>query len=171
MPRRSESPKTGFTLIELLIVITIIGILSGVLLMVINPARYLARARDSRRVSDIRALGGAISYALSAGYIRLQDTTSGCPTCTSTTGTKDVDGVNGWVIFTTVGAEGPSDFIATLPEDPINNSTYYYEFASDGNKFELNATLEDPVYYVKLTNEGGTDMTKYEIGTSLTLIP
>ncbi len=171
MSLRSKDPRCGFTLIELLIVISIIGILAGLLLIVINPALYLARARDSRRISDIRTLASSISYAISGGYIRLQDTTSGCLTCTSTTGTKDMDGTNGWVKFITTGSGGLSEFTAFLPEDPINDSTYYFEFASDGNKFELNAKLEDPVYYVKLTNEGGTDMSKYEVGTSLTLIP
>jgi prepilin-type N-terminal cleavage/methylation domain-containing protein len=163
--------KLGFTLVELLLVIALMAILAGFVIMVINPATYMARARDSRRISDIRALASSITYALSGNYIILPDTTSGCLSCTSITGSKDTDGVNGWVKFTSISSEGVLDFMATLPEDPINNSTYYFEYASDGKKFELNAKLEDPQHSIKLTNEGGTDMTKYEVGTSLILIP
>ncbi len=141
------------------------------MISVMNPAMYMVRARDSRRISDIQVLANSISYAISGGYITLQDTTSGCVSCTSITGTKDVDGVNGWVKFTKTPSGELSDFMVLLPEDPTNSSTYYFEFASDGNSFELDAKLEDPLYYVKLTNEGGTDMTKYEVGTNLTLIP
>ena len=39
--------EKGFTLIELLIVITIIGVLSSVLTVVVNPVRQKQRARES----------------------------------------------------------------------------------------------------------------------------
>jgi prepilin-type N-terminal cleavage/methylation domain-containing protein len=44
----------GFTLIELLIVVAIIGILAGVITIAVGDA--LARARDSRRMADVRQL-------------------------------------------------------------------------------------------------------------------
>lgn len=50
----------GFTLIELLIVIAILGVLAVVVLIAINPAEQLARARDAGRISTVTQLGHSI---------------------------------------------------------------------------------------------------------------
>lgn len=50
----------GFTLIELLIVITIIGILTGILLLVINPVQTQRKAKDGIIISHVGKLGQAI---------------------------------------------------------------------------------------------------------------
>ncbi len=55
--------EQGFTLIELLIVIVIIGILSGVLIAVINPVRQQNRARNSNIVAAINKAAFAINTA------------------------------------------------------------------------------------------------------------
>lgn len=56
MPSAYKSRKKlnrGFTLVELLIAISLIGILTGVLLAVLNPRGIQAKARDSQRISDL----------------------------------------------------------------------------------------------------------------------
>ena len=46
-------PFSSFTLVELLIVVSILGILSGLVISVINPARLQKGARDANRRKDL----------------------------------------------------------------------------------------------------------------------
>lgn len=52
--------KKGFTLIELLITVAIIGILVGIVIAVLNPAHFRAKARDGRRKSDLEQIRSAL---------------------------------------------------------------------------------------------------------------
>ncbi len=54
-----RSPR-GFTLLELLIVISIIAVLSVALVLVLNPAETLRKARDSQRIADLNTLKTAL---------------------------------------------------------------------------------------------------------------
>lgn len=58
----SRLSRGAFTLIELLVVITIIAIMGVVVVLVLNPAQLLAQSRDARRISDLSALNGAITF-------------------------------------------------------------------------------------------------------------
>ena len=55
--------KSGFTLIELLVVISIIGLLSSIVLASLSTAR--ARARDTRRIEDLRQIQTALELYFS----------------------------------------------------------------------------------------------------------
>ena len=52
----------GFTLLELLIVIGILAILATVIIVAINPAELLRRARDSQRLSDLSSITSALAF-------------------------------------------------------------------------------------------------------------
>lgn len=56
----SKSNQKGFTLLELLIVITIIAVLSVILIVALNPAETLKKARDTQRLSDLASLKTAL---------------------------------------------------------------------------------------------------------------
>src|SRR5690606_13059805 len=60
-----RSKKKGFTLIELLVVISIIALLSSVVLSSLTVAR--AKARDSKRFSDLRQIQTALEMAKTDG--------------------------------------------------------------------------------------------------------
>jgi len=84
-------PK-GFTLIELLLTIAIIGILATISFSVLNPARQLAKARDSQRKTDIYSIAGAVYQFASEHSGDLPDTdgnplTSNFPTTATCIGT------------------------------------------------------------------------------------
>lgn len=65
--RRINSSNSGFTLIELLVVIAIIGILSTLAVVSLQGAR--SRARDAKRISDVRQIQTALELHLNdAGF-------------------------------------------------------------------------------------------------------
>lgn len=55
----------GFTLIELAIVIALLAVVATVTTDTINPLELVRRARDSRRVEDMKALEKTINFILS----------------------------------------------------------------------------------------------------------
>jgi len=69
--------KRGFTLIELLVVVAILGLLATIVAVSLTSAR--ARARDSRRVSDLRQLELALElyYAANQEYPDASSTSLG----------------------------------------------------------------------------------------------
>ncbi len=62
--KTSKNNKKGFTLIELLVVIAIIGLLATISVVALNNSR--ARARDSRRASDIKQIHTALELYFNA---------------------------------------------------------------------------------------------------------
>ncbi len=135
---KNKKQKQGFTLIELLVVISIIGLLSMISVVALGSAR--AKARDSRRLTDIKAIGTAIDlYILDydhSPYLGANDcnafTSIGGDTCTAI----DWDADGKWSILETELAE----YLSQLPVDPCgmecpgSESTYFaYQYNSPAN--------------------------------------
>jgi prepilin-type N-terminal cleavage/methylation domain-containing protein len=184
--------KKGFTLLELLIVIGILAILSTTIILVINPAELLKKARDSQRISDLNTVKTAIAYyvtetGLSIGSLYSAQTYSDlvgvkchgdaavAPAVAYTT-----DG-NGWIPINFDGMTGGSP-IGSLPADPNQTAIdaepgryYVYQVGSTTNyTFKLIANMES-TYYSNgedgdvESNDGGTEATLYEVGTAMTI--
>ena len=110
--------KKGFTLIEILIVVVIIGILTSIVLVGVGGFRE--RARDTKRVADLRQVQGALEIYYSKG--------NAYPSAAT------------WGDLSIILA--PS-IIPTMPKDPLNDATHAYTYVSDGAQhYVLEATLE-----------------------------
>jgi prepilin-type N-terminal cleavage/methylation domain-containing protein len=139
----------GFTLIELLVVIAIIGLLSTLAVVSLNTAR--AKARDAKRLSDVRQMASILSmdatenesYTL-AGCATAGSLVSSCTglsdgTNTYTTGNevskqfskfKDPTGTTACAI----GATGPCDYSIYAAGSEVGSTTimFYLEEGAGG---------------------------------------
>lgn len=141
--------KKGFTLIELVIVIAVIGILSGVVINVLNPDTFRNKAQDARRKTDLVSVQSALElyfsnnnhYPIKASAVILPD------------GLKEE----------LVGG----GYASSIPQDPGSGS-YTYQSTANGLDYELNAVL---IYDTEsMIADGGNDSQRYEVGTLLTII-
>lgn len=111
--------KSGFTIVELLIVIVVIGILAALVLNSFSQAQ--AKARDSKRMTDLQALRKyAAAYAAENG--ESPKSSQGCWAARSyLVGGECEDFANFGDITKYMGSNG-------LPKDPKNDSTYFYMY-------------------------------------------
>lgn len=178
MKKSAQVLHKGFTLVELLVVIAIIAILAAVVVLIINPLELTRRGRDAARLSDLANLQQAINVAVQEATTSAAEIL--CVGGAPCSGKSNVQGRNsdgtGWVKVNLSAQKSVS--VPTLPVDPIPNSgVYHYTYCSDGNGWEINTVLESDQQRSKMGNDGGNEddvaggTAKYEVGSSLTLIP
>src|SRR3989338_1134971 len=120
MPKFFAQPhRLAFTLIELLIVIGLIGVLSGFVIVVINPNTQFAKARDSNRKKDL----ALISSALEQYY-------------------ADNNAYPATMAVATLPLASSPKYIQSIPADPKSGFAYCYTSASPYQTFNLCAKLE-----------------------------
>ncbi|HQA95820.1 MAG TPA: type II secretion system protein [Candidatus Colwellbacteria bacterium] len=184
----------GFTLVELLLVMGILGVLTGVTILVLNPAELLKQTRDSERISDMKSLTQLFTvYNTQVSelygdpkdvYLSLPDSEPDCssydlpdlPTgygyhCVTEADLRKVNG-SGWipVDFTSIPGGSP---LSVLPVDPVNDSLHYYTFLKGGS-YKLSTEMESIAYGPAGSNpvtikDNGINSFLYEVGTNLTL--
>lgn len=128
--------RQGFTLIELLVVIAIIGLLSSIAVINLKSAR--GKARDAKRVSDVKQLSLVIEMEAAGGPTGDYDVLP--PGCDSegdkTTACGDFGGVD-WANITDPSAEGkgavcqsassvPCDYSMGQNSNPDNYQICFY---------------------------------------------
>jgi len=110
----------GFTLIELLVVIAIIGILASIVLVSLGGAR--AKARDARRMSDIRQISLAMEMYYDDGQAYLTSTGTTVPTPIGT-------------------------YLDPVPQDPQTGAYNWYSNGTDDQKYCAWAVLEGTGFF------------------------
>lgn len=120
--------EKGFTLIELLVVIGIISILSGIVIIAVNPARQMAQARNAARRSDILTILNAIQqYLIDQGSLPTQITTASRMLGTNTTACNAISCVSSPGNTTTVNCADLSanlapTYLSAIPTDPTGDA-------------------------------------------------
>lgn len=111
----SRQSRQGFTLIELVIVVSILAILAGV--MIPKLAGRAAKARDARRLADIRAVTTAIQafYADHGSYPDFNENEA--------TGGWDVSFDGNFINELT-----NKGYLTEFPTDPINDEKFHYRY-------------------------------------------
>ncbi len=118
-----KNAQRAFTLIELLVVIAIIGLLASIVLVSLGNAR--TKGRDAKRVADLKQLQTALElyYNDNSAYPNYVASTTGYSTA-----------------FSAIGLS--PNYVAAVPNDPINTSTTYgYYYAAGYKKTGTNTFL------------------------------
>ena len=116
--QRKKKDAFGFTLIELLVVVFIIGVLAAVVMPNLMGARQ--RARDAKRKRDLEAVKSALRMYYNDNQVYP---------------TGNYDNLEGELV---------DEYIADLPEDPLEDQGYTYQQTNAGDGFLLRAVMEAP---------------------------
>lgn len=127
----------GFTLVELLVVIAIIGLLSTLAVVSLGSAR--SKARDARRISDIKQIQTALElYFSDQGQYPIQ----ALPALELGTAASDcLDGTG----FTTAALCAGTIYMGKVPANFATPVTTGYDYLSDGSVYTIDFFLEGAV--------------------------
>ena len=124
--------KNGFTLVELLVTISVISVLTGMMLRVINIEDLNRKSRDSQRMSDAKKIQTALElyYVDKRAYVK-----------SSTTGAAEI-AIDGSASDLLTPALVNGQYIDKMPTDPKKASGLNYLYSSDGTTYKLRIPLE-----------------------------
>ncbi|MCA9378859.1 type II secretion system protein [Candidatus Dojkabacteria bacterium] len=104
---------TAFTLVEIVLVVAVLGILATIAIVIINPAKAFADARNSQRTSDVSTVLNAVSNYTSRQGQSVDDlgTIATCPSV-SVIGSSGVNLAGSLV----------DQYIGSIPVDPSSGN-------------------------------------------------
>lgn len=129
----SVKPNRGFTLIEILVVLTVVGVLSG--LMFTTTVAIQRRSRDERRLADLSSLKAALQrYHVDQGFYPADHQVNSSPGL-------NLSALKGNQFNSNIGnpepEANPEVYLQSLPSDPLSNQDYcYVAFSSFYQKTE-----------------------------------
>ena len=133
--------QRGFSLIELLVVIVIIILLAGISIIALNGQR--AKARDAKRISDIKQVQTALEFYYSdeGEYpIVLQPITLG-----SGGALKLCSKAEGGFVVAETECKQDTTYMYPLPSDPLPGNQIFYIGAAEG--YDITFTTERETEY------------------------
>ncbi|MBD3366430.1 prepilin-type N-terminal cleavage/methylation domain-containing protein [candidate division WWE3 bacterium] len=112
--------KKGFTLIELMITVSIIAILSGIVLQVLNPQALRAKTRDKQRIADLKRIQAGLELYFADNRV--------------------YPNPHSWADISGVAAL--SSYMNPVPQDPSGASSPYLYNSSDGSTYTIVSQVE-----------------------------
>lgn len=161
MLKKSKNRRllTGFTLVELLIVISVITLLSGTVLVLLQGQRL--QARDMKRIADSDSLRKALElYYTEYGEYPSQEA-EGTDWCCLEAGVGESEECESFT-------EDMQDYISAMPRDTlyprthINGDTYtycyYYKTRNNNQQYKVKVWLEKAGSFYEVYSTGGGDI-------------
>lgn len=166
--------ERGLTLIELIILLFVFSALGAAAWYLLDPLELGRRERDAVRLADLAILTQSVNRATQEASISATKVL--CPnleaSCAGRSDSQDGDIRNvsgkGWVKVDLSSQKGLQ--LPLLPLDPFGSGDFFYEFYSDGTSWEINAKFESNTYRSRMSQDGGDNNDRYEVGTNLTLV-
>lgn len=152
-----------------------------------TPTELLKRSRDVARLSDLANLRKAINVVIynevvdktttledAEAALFCQGMSSSPKICSgsSLSGSRNADGT-GWMKINFNPSKSVSIkavLIPTLPIDPTNDATHKYIYCANEGEWEIITVLESIQESSKMASDGGSDPTKYEVGSNFNLL-
>lgn len=135
---KNKNKNKAFTVIELIVVIAVIAVLSTIVLVNVN--KFVAKARDAKRLQDIKTIQSAIImyYGKYGSYPNINQAQSNS---------------SSWATLQSALGE----WLVVLPVDPTNSGyfRYMYDGGAVGEEYGLMCDLESPNNFSLADNDGG----------------
>lgn len=145
---KNRNTQAGFTLLEILLVVTAIGILAGIVILAINPAKQLGDTRNAQRRVDANTI-------LNAVYQYTIDNSGTLPSTITTTTTEicKTGGTCTSLIDLSVLTASEKHLIS-IPEEPqktnANGAGYFIKKSANG-RITVDATFEEQGATISVT--------------------